>query len=105
MLSHNGAVTAAFSFPPPETIISTGLTQLISASATYLTFITYYDRPCGEIFVPDDVLVAGPSQIPDAGLGLYTTCALPMGTILGTYPGVIRPAKNFMIKYRNYPPC
>ena len=42
--------------------------------------------------------------MPGGGLGLFVTQSLPKGTILGTYPGVVRPAETVNDgKYRQYP--
>ncbi|KAL3809700.1 hypothetical protein ACHAXA_004251, partial [Cyclostephanos tholiformis] len=42
--------------------------------------------------------------VPNAGLGLYATSTMTCGTLLGTYPGVLRPARSFHDgKCRTYP--
>ncbi len=77
----------------------TVVTQLTSAILTYFGFVAFFDRPRGSIDVDENVLIARKSQVEGAGLGLYVTQSLPEGTILGTYPGVLRPTSKFMKKY------
>ena len=43
------------------------------------------------------------SQVQNAGLGLFITQSLPKGTVLGTYPGVLRPGYKFITKYESIP--
>lgn len=82
------------------------LTEFASAAMTYLSLIVYFDRPRGSLTIPDaeSTLQVRPSHVPNAGLGLFTTQSLSKGTILGTYPGVLRPANTFYDgKGRNFP--
>ena len=78
---------------------------------TVLSFFTYfalaaaYDRPQGKLAVDDGILVARQSQVPGAGLGLYSTEPISEGTALGTYPGVVREANAYLKKYGEYPQC
>ena len=84
--------------------LTTILTQASSCAITYISLIAYYDRPRGQlsIDVPKTLEVKS-SQIPGAGLGLYAKIPLPSGTILGTYPGVVRPMGKYMKKYDKLP--
>lgn len=68
-----------------------------STTLTYLSLLLAYDRPRGSLAVPDpdSTLSIRPSNVPGAGLGLFASRPLPAGTVLGTYPGVIRPAAAF----------
>ena len=63
-----------------------------SAALTYLGLLLAYDRPRGSL-APGLGLEVRPSAV--AGLGLFATRALSVGTVLGTYPGVLRPAEAF----------
>lgn len=94
------------------------LLQIISAFITYIALIIYYDRPRGGQLSSSVLLhqtkqgkssfcclEVRPSRIPNAGLGLFVTQSLPKGTILGTYPGVLRPSNQFYLKYKKYPIC
>ena len=69
-------------------------------------FESYFPITRGELSVnsEDDVSVAK-SQVVNGGLGLYTKTAFPKGTILGTYPGVVRPLAQNMAKLKEYPAC
>ena len=75
--------------------------QILAASfssiITYLSLIAYYDRPRGSFAIsqPKLSLSIQPSNVPNGGLGLFTTRRMTSGTILGTYPGVLRPARQF----------
>jgi hypothetical protein len=68
-----------------------------SATLTYLSLLFAYDRPRGRIYLPgfENSLVVKPSQVPNGGLGLHANRYMAGGTILGTYPGVLRPARSF----------
>ena len=84
--------------------------QAIAASAsitlTYLSLLLALDRPRGRLLIPDaaDSLVINQSRVPNAGLGLFLSKSYPEGTVLGTYPGVLRPAEQFYsTKCRVYP--
>lgn len=84
------------------------LTQASSASAAYVGLVFLFDRPSGKLLVenPTSTLRVGPSQVPNAGLGLYATRSLPEGTLLGTYPGVVRPLQSTALsKLRDHPQC
>ena len=85
-------------------------TQIIAASAsatlTYLSLLLAFDRPRGNLSIPDatNSLVINPSRVLNAGLGLFVSKSLPEGTVLGSYPGVLRPAEQFYsTKCRIYP--
>eukprot|EP00986_Skeletonema_menzelii_P001354 scaffold366_cov153-Skeletonema_menzelii.AAC.16 len=84
--------------------------QAIAASAsislTYLSLLLAFDRPRGRLTIPDaaNSLVINQSRVPNAGLGLFLSKSYPEGTVLGTYPGVLRPAEQFYsTKCRMYP--
>ena len=84
--------------------------QIIAASAsitlTYLSLLLAFDRPRGRLLIPDaaNSLVTSQSNVPNAGLGLFLSKSFPEGTILGSYPGVLRPAEQFYsTKCRAYP--
>ena len=82
------------------------LAAFSSAALTYLSLIAYFDRPRGSLTISDadSTLRVRPSRVPNAGLGLFTNRSLSRGTILGTYPGVLRPANTFYDgKGRNFP--
>ncbi len=72
-------------------------TAASSAALSYFSLIAYFDRPRGSFAIPDSesTLQVRPSRVPNAGLGLFTNRSLSRGTILGTYPGVLRPANTF----------
>jgi len=97
---------AAFGFPAVGDV-STGLppivTQLTSGLVTYFGLVAFFDRPCGKLLVDPTFIEAKQSQVEGAGLGLYVTSSLPEGTILGTYPGVVRPTNKYMEKYNDKP--
>mmetsp|Transcript_691 Transcript_691/g.1432 ORF Transcript_691/g.1432 Transcript_691/m.1432 type:complete len:314 (-) Transcript_691:3400-4341(-) len=85
------------------------LLSITSASLTYLSLLLLYDRPRGHLSLPslpspDTPFLISQSRIPNAGLGLFVTRSLPEGTVLGSYPGVLRPAEAFYNgKCRRYP--
>lgn len=83
--------------------IPTILIQTITGITTYIALIAYYDRPRGNIQIDTSIFQVKPSQVPNGGLGLYITKSAPEGTILGTYPGVLRPANKFITKYESKP--
>jgi len=82
---------------------STLLLQVISGLTTYIGLVGYYDRSRGNIQIDRSCFVAKQSQVEGAGIGLYVTKALPEGTVLGTYPGVLRPSSKFLKKYESLP--
>ena len=79
---------------PPRALAGTA-----SATLTYLSLLLAHDRPRGRMCLPDpgNALAVRPSLVPGGGLGLYAAGRrpLPRGTVLGTYPGVLRPAGAF----------
>ncbi|KAL7486008.1 hypothetical protein ACHAW6_011614 [Cyclotella cf. meneghiniana] len=93
-------------FPPPSfspTLLDLHAIQLhmslvpslLSTSFTYLSLLLFHDRPRGFLSLPASTLSVSPSSIPHAGLGLFVTISLPCGTILGSYPGVLRDQVEF----------
>ena len=93
------------SLPPSlETIQWTPLIlQTLSAFTTYIALVAFYDRPRGKLDIDQNSFKLQQSQVPNAGLGLYVTKSLPKGTILGSYPGVLRPSTKFLQKYETIP--
>lgn len=74
----------------------------VSATATYLFLLASFDRPRGCLAILENSLLVQPSRV--AGLGLFAARFLPKGTVLGTYPGVLRPAQAFYDgKCRQFP--
>ena len=78
-------------------------TQCFSGLVTFVSLVTVFDRPRGQLSIDPETLSVLPSNVPGAGLGLFVTRDLPCGTILGTYPGVLRPAHKHMKKYNKIP--
>eukprot|EP00816_Leptocylindrus_hargravesii_P004359 CAMPEP_0196812024 /NCGR_PEP_ID=MMETSP1362-20130617/20192_1 /TAXON_ID=163516 /ORGANISM="Leptocylindrus danicus, Strain CCMP1856" /LENGTH=256 /DNA_ID=CAMNT_0042187439 /DNA_START=95 /DNA_END=862 /DNA_ORIENTATION=+ len=76
------------------------LTQISSCLTTYIACVIYFDRPRGKLIVdePDKALLVKASQVDGAGLGLFAGTYLPKGTVLGTYPGVVRPLEKYRQK-------
>eukprot|EP00979_Chaetoceros_neogracilis_P013830 scaffold4124_cov267-Chaetoceros_neogracile.AAC.14 len=95
----NTRLTAAFALPE----ISTLVTQAASGLVTYVGLVAYYDRPRGRLDVDTSNIEAKQSQVQGAGLGLYSCKDMPKGTVLGTYPGVVRPTNKYMLKSENAP--
>ena len=92
--------------PPQQTISPQIIAASASATLTYLFLILTFDRPRGRLIIPDasNSLVIQPSRVPNGGLGLFVSQSYPEGTVLGTYPGVLRPADVFYnTKCRLYP--
>ncbi len=83
--------------------LPTLLLQAISGVTTYIGLVGYYDRSRGDIQIDKSYFVAKQSQVEGAGIGLYVTKPLPEGTVLGTYPGVLRPSSKFLKKYESLP--
>lgn len=82
------------------------LLRISSAATTYIAAITYFDRPQGQLNVDIDRDVEiKQSTVTGAGLGLFACCALPRGTILGTYPGAVLPLQQNLSKLAQYPAC
>ena len=82
------------------------LAAVSSATVTYLSLITYFDRPRGHLSIPDPQsnLIIQQSNVPGAGLGLFAKQSIPKGTVLGSYAGVMRPTKSFYNgKCRQFP--
>jgi len=73
------------------------MTASASATLTYLALLLTFDRPRGRLSIPtnNNSLVIQKSRVPNAGLGLFVSKSYPEGTVLGTYPGVLRPAEAF----------
>ena len=98
---------AAFAIDNPFLNAGTFIAQTSSAAVAYFGLIAYFDRPRGKVLIenPSSALRIGPSQIPNAGLGLYASRNLPKGTKLGTYPGVVRPLQKSLKKLMYHPQC
>jgi len=94
-------VTSWFDSNPDA--VSSFATQCVSGLITYISLVTYFDRPRGQLMIDSEALHIRPSNVPRAGLGLFATRDLSPGTILGTYPGVVRPTHKHMKKYNRIP--
>jgi hypothetical protein len=75
-----------------------------STVASALFFFALETRPSGEFTVDDDSVVAKPSSIPGAGLGLYAARDLEAGAVLGTYPGRVWGAEAWL-RYKGLTPA
>jgi hypothetical protein len=112
------AAAAAAAFSPAEL----WTLRIASATASYIGLITALDRPRGELLLLNEtgnwglfqkrqqegkerILEVRPSLVVGAGLGLFAAADLPQGTVLGTYPGVVLPLQQNLIKLRLYPAC
>ena len=80
--------------------MSMAFDPLISSLSTIfsaLVFFAYETRPSGGLAVDEDSdVVAKPSTIPNAGLGLFAARDLEAGTVLGTYPGRVWSAATWL---------
>ena len=77
-----------------------------SAVTSYFGFLTYLDRPQGNLIEnADQYLEVKESTVPGAGLGLLAKVSLPKNTVLGTYPGVVLPLQQNLDKLSKYPHC
>lgn len=87
----------------PISVSLQAIAATASATFTYLFLLAAYDRPRGSLAPPAaTALRVGPSRV--AGLGVFALRSLPTGTVLGTYPGVLRPAQAFYDgKCRRFP--
>ena len=76
------------------------LPQIISSIVTYISCVAYVDRPRGQLIIDDEEnsLLVRPSRVEGAGLGLFAGTFISKGTVLGTYPGVIRPLGKYRKK-------
>ena len=105
ILSYTKSTTTLYATILPDIDAQT-LAAISSATVTYLSLITYFDRPRGHLSIPDPQsnLIIQQSNVPGAGLGLFARQSLLKGTILGTYAGVLRPASTFYDgKCRQFP--
>eukprot|EP00557_Chaetoceros_sp_GSL56_P012658 CAMPEP_0176478492 /NCGR_PEP_ID=MMETSP0200_2-20121128/1215_1 /TAXON_ID=947934 /ORGANISM="Chaetoceros sp., Strain GSL56" /LENGTH=252 /DNA_ID=CAMNT_0017874433 /DNA_START=11 /DNA_END=765 /DNA_ORIENTATION=+ len=82
---------------------STNIAQLASGMLTALGLVGYFDRPRGRLDVEHAAVQTKESTIEGAALGLFAAKSMPEGTVLGTYPGVLRPAHEYMQKYEQFP--
>ena len=55
----------------------------------YGAYSAYQRCPRGRLEITPHALVVAPSNVPNAGLGLFAGEDLPAGTRLGTYPGIL----------------
>ena len=92
-------IPTAFALPEIPTVVA----QATSGLATYFGLVAYFDRPRGRLDVDTSFIEAKQSQVKGAGLGLYVCRDIPEGTVLGTYPGVERPANNYLLKTEKVP--
>lgn len=81
------------------------LVQCASGIATYTGLVAYFDRPRGKLLVDPSYLETRKSNVEGGGLGLFVKTSLPEGTVLGTYPGVLRPAHKYKQKYDRVSEC
>jgi hypothetical protein len=95
----NKQCTAAFSANSINTLVLQGTT----CAMTYLGLVAYCDRPRGKLSIDNSFIEERQSQVEGGGLGLYAATSMSEGTVLGTYPGVLRPAAKFLNKYENVP--
>jgi len=79
--------------------------QAVAISTTYFACIIATDRPGGSIMNNhQNMLIVKGSTVPEAGLGLFAGAYMPEGTVLGHYPGVVRPLLAYsQSKLLNYP--
>lgn len=83
--------------------VSDALTQATTGAVTYIGLIAYFDRPRGRLDIDESAIETRQSKVDGAGIGLFATKSLPEGTLLGTYPGVLRPAQKYMAQYGGKP--
>ena len=95
----NKQCTVAFSSHSFNTLVLQGTT----CAMTYLGLVAYFDRPRGRLSIDKNFVEERESQVEGGGLGLYATMPMAEGTVLGTYPGVLRPAAKFRNKYEEIP--
>lgn len=98
---NNGSGSSSSSGVSGFMISNNLITQITSGILTYFGLVAYFDRPCGKLQIDPTFIDMKPSQVEGAGLGLYATTSISEGTVLGTYPGVIRPSQKYMKKYDN----
>jgi len=91
---------AAFVVPNVESVAL----QVTAGVASYVGLVAWFDRPKGSLTATSSLKIA-PSQVPGAGLGLYATSTIPKNTILGTYPGVVMPLDQGLVKLNMAPCC
>ena len=99
----------------PKAVLLLWSLRIGSAAATYIGFVTYFDRPRGTLAVnlqeeeeekqQQVVVEIKPSSVPGAGLGLFAKTFLPKDTVLGTYPGAVVPLTQNLSKLRAHPAC
>lgn len=79
--------------------------QILAGIGSYVGCISYFDRPRGDISpLCGKKLEKKTSNISNAGLGLFVTSKIPKDTIIGTYPGVVRPLERYVKeKLQHYP--
>ena len=98
--------SSAFVAAPMDIISEQTLWAIRAASAvsSYIGFVAFFDRPQGVLNVSSQV-ESKPSTVPGAGLGLFATTEIRKNTVLGTYPGVVLPLKQNLVKLKQYPGC
>jgi hypothetical protein len=95
----SGRDKTAFVLPEHSTTIA----QFTSGLLTTLGLVGYFDRPRGRLDVEYSAVQTRESTVEGAALGLFATKSMREGTILGTYPGVLRPAHEYVKKYEQFP--
>ena len=105
LLFLSGADVKAFSFDSIDSSIGINTfasSQIFSVLASYVGCVTYLDRPRGDIRSSLSTTVVKPSHV--SGLGLFAASDFSKDTILGTYPGVLRPIEKYVHgKLQQYP--
>jgi len=95
----------AFSFDSIDSGIrmnTSASSQILSVLASYVGCVAYLDRPRGDIISSLSTTVVKPSHV--SGLGLFAASDFSKDTILGTYPGVLRPIDKYVHgKLQQYP--
>lgn len=83
------------------------LVQAASAVTSWITILAVIDRPRGQLclYPTKDYIQIRPSNVPNAGLGVFAVNDLPCGMNLGTYPGVLVPLQPHRNKLQQYPAC
>lgn len=102
------AIVSSFPRIAAWTIVPTSVEgaalQLAVGAASYVGLIALLDCPQGTLPLEASLVVA-PSQVKGAGLGLYASKDIPKNTVLGTYPGVVMPLEQGLVKLRMAPSC
>jgi hypothetical protein len=82
---------------------STAIIQLGSGFLTAFGLVGYFDRPRGRLNIDYSAVQIKESTVEGAALGLFASKPMPEGTVLGTYPGVLRPVHEYVQKFEQFP--